>query len=141
MALLLWREAVYYDASTTMSEAVRTLLQRSTEAAREASRESEREADAGFLWDFWYPAARSAEIRGQKLGKALLSTLPRPERTGERGHLTPFEAGEHGRQAQAKRLVVTHFSDELDQEWIRAQAAEAFGGPVELAQEGAVYTL
>ncbi len=68
-------------------------------------------------------------------------TLPRPERTGERGHLTPFEAGEHGREAGAKRMVVTHFSDELDPDWVRAEAAEAFGGPVELAQEGAVYTL
>jgi hypothetical protein len=37
--------------------------------------------------------------------------------------------------------VVTHFSDELDPDWVRAEAAEAFGGPVELAQEGAVYTL
>jgi len=68
-------------------------------------------------------------------------TLPRPERTGERGHLTPSEAGEHGRQAQAKRLVVTHFSDELDVDWIRAEATEAFGGPVELAEDGAVYTV
>ena len=68
-------------------------------------------------------------------------TLPRPERTGERGHLTPAEAGQHGRDAGAKRLVVTHFSDELDPDWVRAQAAEAYGGPVELAQEGAVYTL
>jgi ribonuclease BN (tRNA processing enzyme) len=68
-------------------------------------------------------------------------TLPRPERTGKRGHLTPSEAGQHGREAGAKRLVVTHFSDELDPDWVRAEAAEAFGGPVELAQEGAVYTL
>ncbi|MFL5824839.1 MAG: MBL fold metallo-hydrolase [Solirubrobacteraceae bacterium] len=68
-------------------------------------------------------------------------TLPRPERTGERGHLTPFEAGEHGQRAAAKRLVLTHFSDELDREWVRAQATEAFGGPVQLAEEGAVYTL
>ena len=66
-------------------------------------------------------------------------TLPRPERTGERGHLTPSEAGEHGRRAGARRLVLTHFSDELDLEWVRAEAAEAFGGPVELAHEGAVY--
>jgi ribonuclease BN (tRNA processing enzyme) len=35
-------------------------------------------------------------------------TLPRPERTGLRGHLTPAEAGEHGRAAGARRLVVTH---------------------------------
>jgi ribonuclease BN (tRNA processing enzyme) len=27
------------------------------------------------------------------------ATLPRPERTGERGHLTPSEAGEHGGEA------------------------------------------
>jgi ribonuclease BN (tRNA processing enzyme) len=37
--------------------------------------------------------------------------------------------------------VLTHFSDELDQEWARAQAREGFGGPVELAHEGAVYEL
>ena len=69
------------------------------------------------------------------------ATLPRPERTGQRGHLTPAEAGEHGRRAAAKQLVVTHFSDELDPEWIRTQAAEAFGGNVELACEGARYTV
>jgi ribonuclease BN (tRNA processing enzyme) len=68
-------------------------------------------------------------------------TLPRPERTGQRGHLTPGEAGDHGRRAGAKRLVITHFSDELDPEWARAQAAETYGGPVELAHEGAVYSV
>ena len=67
------------------------------------------------------------------------ATLPRPERTGQRGHLTPREAGEHGRAAGAKRLVLTHISDELDAEWARQEAAEAFGGPVDLAREGAVY--
>jgi ribonuclease BN (tRNA processing enzyme) len=66
-------------------------------------------------------------------------TLPRPEETGKRGHLTPREAGEHGRAAAVKRLVVTHISDELDAEWARGEAAAGFGGPVELAREGAVY--
>ena len=69
------------------------------------------------------------------------ATLPRPERTGERGHLTPREAGEHGRRAAARRLVVTHFSDELDVAWTRAEAAAGYGGEVELAADGAVYTL
>lgn len=69
------------------------------------------------------------------------STLPRPERSGERGHLTPSEAGEHGRQAEARRIVITHYSDELDPDWVQAEAAESFGGPVELAQEGAVYNV
>ena len=69
------------------------------------------------------------------------ATLPRPERTGVRGHLTPAEAGEHGRRAGARRLVITHFSDELDSEWARAEADTAYGRPVELAHDGAVYTL
>jgi ribonuclease BN (tRNA processing enzyme) len=67
------------------------------------------------------------------------ATLPRPERTGLRGHLTPSEAGEHARAAGAKRLVLVHISDELDPEWARHEAEEAFGGPVDMAHEGAAY--
>jgi len=69
------------------------------------------------------------------------ATLPRPERTGVRGHLTPEEAGEHAKLAGAKRLVITHISDELGDEWAREQAEASFGGPVEVAREGAVYEL
>lgn len=67
------------------------------------------------------------------------ATLPRPEREGPRGHLTPAEAGEHGRRAGARRLVLTHISDELDWSWAREEAERAFGGSVEIAREGAVY--
>ena len=67
------------------------------------------------------------------------ATLPRPEREGPRGHLTPGEAGDHGRRANARRLVITHFSDEMDEGWARAEAEAAFGGPVEVAREGASY--
>lgn len=67
------------------------------------------------------------------------ATLPRPERTGVRGHLTPAEAGEHARRAGARRVVITHISDELDEGWARREASEAFGAPVEVAREGAVY--
>jgi ribonuclease BN (tRNA processing enzyme) len=69
------------------------------------------------------------------------ATLPRPERTGVRGHLTPGEAGEHARLAQARRVVITHFSDELDSDWAQREASQAYGAPVEVAQEGAVYTV
>ncbi len=69
------------------------------------------------------------------------ATLPRPERTGVRGHLTAREAGQHGRLAGARRLVLTHYSDELDPEWARTEAVESYGGPVELATEDAVYTV
>jgi ribonuclease BN (tRNA processing enzyme) len=67
------------------------------------------------------------------------ATLPRPERTGMRGHLTPGEAGEHARAAGAKRLVLVHISDELDADWARGEAEASFGGPVEVAKEGAAY--
>jgi ribonuclease BN (tRNA processing enzyme) len=69
------------------------------------------------------------------------ATLPRPERTGVRGHMTPSEAGDHAKRAGAKRVVLTHISDELDAEWAREQASEAFGAPVEVAAEGATYEL
>ena len=69
------------------------------------------------------------------------ATLPRPERDGVRGHLTPSEAGEHCARAHAKRLVLTHISDELDADWALAEAARRFPGPVEIAREGAVYEL
>jgi phenylpropionate dioxygenase-like ring-hydroxylating dioxygenase large terminal subunit len=55
-----------------MSEAVRTILQPNSEAARETAGE----ADPGFLWDFWYPAVRSTEIRGRKLATAGLLEVP-----------------------------------------------------------------
>ncbi len=64
------------------------------------------------------------------------ATLPRPERNGVRGHLTAAEAGEHARRARARRVVLTHISDELDQDLAREEASEAFGGPVEVAREG-----
>jgi ribonuclease BN (tRNA processing enzyme) len=56
-----------------------------------------------------------------------------------RGHLTPEEAGGQARGAAAKRLLLVHISDELDADWARSEAAEAFDGPVEVAEEGAVY--
>ena len=67
------------------------------------------------------------------------ATLPRPERTGMRGHLTAGEAGGHARGAGAKRLVLVHISDELDAGAARDAAAEAFGGRVEVAREGATF--
>jgi ribonuclease BN (tRNA processing enzyme) len=67
------------------------------------------------------------------------ATLPRPERTGMRGHLTPAEAGELARAAGASRVVLVHISDELDWDWARDEAAAAFGGPVEVARQGATY--
>jgi ribonuclease BN (tRNA processing enzyme) len=69
----------------------------------------------------------------------LEATLPRPERDGMRGHITPQEAGEHARAARAERLVLTHMSDEMDALWATNCARDAFGGPTQVASEGDVY--
>lgn len=69
------------------------------------------------------------------------ATLPRPERTGVRGHLTPQEAAEHARRAGVKQVLLTHLSDELDELWVRKCAAGVFDGAVEIAREGAIYEL
>ena len=37
--------------------------------------------------------------------------------------------------------MLTHISDELDHLWARKEALAVFDGPVEIATEGAVYSL
>jgi ribonuclease BN (tRNA processing enzyme) len=69
------------------------------------------------------------------------ATLPRPERTGVRGHLTASEAGDHARRAGARRVVLTHISDELDEDVARSEGEEGFGAPVEIAREGATFEI
>jgi ribonuclease BN (tRNA processing enzyme) len=99
---------------------------------------------AGRRFTFGADCSPNDELVDFARGTDLLmieGTLPRPERTGVRGHLTPAEAGEHGRAASARRLVVTHVSDELGEQWAREQAEGAFGAAVEIARDGAVYEL
>jgi ribonuclease BN (tRNA processing enzyme) len=57
------------------------------------------------------------------------------------GHLTAADAGAIGRRAAVERLVLTHYSDELDPAVVRARAGAAFGGSVELASDGASYEI
>ena len=80
---------------------------------------------------------RFARDTDMLLIEATLATAEDPPR----GHMTAREAGEHGRLAGARRVVLTHYSDELDPDWTRAEGAAGYGAPVELAREGAVYTL
>jgi len=65
------------------------------------------------------------------------ATLPAPDE----GHLTAREAGDHGARSGARRVVLTHFSDQLDAAWVRAEGERGFGASVDLAHEGAVYSL
>jgi len=83
------------------------------------------------------PFARDADLL------LIESTLldPPPAGDGAAGHLTAAQAGAIGRSAGARRLVLTHFSDQLDAGLVRGRAEAAFEGPVELAAEGATYEL
>ncbi len=87
------------------------------------------------------PAAELVEFARAADLFLVEATLQRPERTGVRGHLTPEEAGEHARDAGVGRVVITHISDEIDQEDARRRASRAFGGTVEVAREGATYEI
>jgi phenylpropionate dioxygenase-like ring-hydroxylating dioxygenase large terminal subunit len=72
-ARLLRYVGVYYDAAEFMSETIPTTLQKVNGAP---ASEPERDVDAGFLWDFWYPALRSTEIAGSRLATAMLLEVP-----------------------------------------------------------------
>jgi len=101
-------------------------------------------SDSGGRFTFGADCRPCEELVEAARGTDLLlveATLPRPERTGIRGHLTPEEAGDHGRRAGARRVVLTHVSDELDADWVREQGSIGFGAPVEVARAGDVYEL
>jgi ribonuclease BN (tRNA processing enzyme) len=77
-------------------------------------------------------------------GAALLlieSTLLEAGPDEPAGHLTAGQAGAIGRRAEVGRLVLTHFSDQLDPTQLRGQAETAFGRMVELAAEGEIYEI
>ena len=100
--------------------------------------------NGGGRFTFGADSAPNDELVAFATGTDLLlieATLPRPEREGPRGHLTPAEAGDHGSRAGAGRLVITHISDEMDELWAKAEAERTFGRPVLVAREGAVYTV
>ena len=98
----------------------------------------------GARFTFGADCGPSEDLARFAAGTDLLmteATLLEPEPPDDRGHLTPFEAGEHARRAGAKRLVLTHFAAEAGADRVCAEAARAFGGPVDAAHEGAIYEL
>jgi len=73
---LLVERTLYYDASggrwSRMSESARIAMDSGSEPAAQR----EQQVDAGFLWDFWYPALCSGQIQGRKLATAMLLEVP-----------------------------------------------------------------
>ncbi len=90
-------------------------------------------ADTGPGW--------SLEALGTGLDLALCeATLPVAEE-GRIQHLSARQAGVSARAAGVGRLVLTHLWPTLDREASRAEGAEAFGAPVEVASTGARYAV
>ncbi|HEX7276428.1 MAG TPA: MBL fold metallo-hydrolase [Acidimicrobiales bacterium] len=90
-------------------------------------------ADTGPGWSF--------EAFGPGIDLALCeATVPISEE-GTLKHLSARQAGATARAAGVKALVLTHLWPILDPETSRAEGAEAFGAPVEVASTGARYAV
>jgi ribonuclease BN (tRNA processing enzyme) len=63
--------------------------------------------------------------------RSLAEDDPEPQ---SRGHLLPHEAGRIARDANAKRLLLTHVPLPDRGEWAMEQAASEFSGPLEIAE-------
>ena len=81
-------------------------------------------ADTGPAW--------SLSALGPGLGLALCEASLTAEQEGIQ-HLTAAQAGADARAAGVRRLVLTHLQPTTDPERSRADAAEAFGAPVDVA--------
>jgi ribonuclease BN (tRNA processing enzyme) len=55
---------------------------------------------------------------------------------GERGHMNAREAGEMARRAGARHLILTHYSSSASPVDLRDAAAQAFSGPITVADDG-----
>lgn len=55
------------------------------------------------------------------------------------GHLNGLQAGQMARAAGVRRLMLTHLYPGMSREDQRREAEAGFGGPVEVAEEGATY--
>jgi ribonuclease BN (tRNA processing enzyme) len=77
------------------------------------------------------------------LSEATLRSLAEDAQPPEpRGHLTPAEAGTVGREGGARCLVLTHLPvNGDDAAWARADATEAFGSDVEIAEPSRTYEI
>lgn len=90
-------------------------------------------ADSGPGW--------SLEALGRDLDLALCEATYTAEHEGTAGHMSARQAGRSARAARARRLVVTHRWPTLPAAAVAAEAADAFGAPVDTATVGHGYTL
>ena len=83
--------------------------------------------------------APSAAVTDLARGSDLFlceATLSKSEDGARRGHCTPAEAAAMARDAEARRLLLTHFWFETDLEAVERQARTAYEGPLQAARDG-----
>lgn len=90
-------------------------------------------ADSGPAW--------SMTALGAGIDLALCEATFHQDREGSVQHFSARQAGTTAKEAGARRLVITHVWPTLDKATSEAEAAAAFGGPVEMAAIDAEYVL
>jgi len=88
-------------------------------------------ADTGPKW--------SLGNLGPGLDLALCEATFLQDQEGELQHLSGRQAGMSAREAGAGRLVLTHIWPTIDSDRSRAEAADAYGGPVQVAVVNEAY--
>ena len=78
---------------------------------------------------------------GSGLDLALCEATFLREHEGQAQHLSGRQAGASARAAGVGRLLLTHIWPTTDKEESRAEAADAYGGPVELAAVNEKYSI
>lgn len=91
-------------------------------------------ADTGPAWSL----TRLGPPVDLALVEASYTTVHEAE---QQRHLSGREAGLLAAEAEARRLLVTHFWPTVDREAIKAEAEESYGGPVEVAEVGRTYVV
>ncbi|HUP87047.1 MAG TPA: MBL fold metallo-hydrolase [Acidimicrobiales bacterium] len=88
-------------------------------------------ADTGPAW--------SLSQLGPGLDLAICEATYLSDSEGRAQHMSARQAGLSGREAGVGRLVLTHQQPGTDIEAVRAEGSAAFGKPVDIAAEGAVF--
>jgi ribonuclease BN (tRNA processing enzyme) len=78
---------------------------------------------------------------GSGLDLALCEATFLREQEGQAQHLSGRQAGESAREAGVRRLVLTHIWPTIDHRQSRAEAADAYGGPVDIAAPNEKYEI
>jgi ribonuclease BN (tRNA processing enzyme) len=90
-------------------------------------------ADTGPKWSF--------EQLGPGLDLALSEATFLQDEEGVAQHLSGRQAGASAKRAGAARLVLTHIWPTIDKQRSRAEATDAYGGPVDLAKTNETYEI